>query len=227
MYAFDTYQDSEAFSNVITSMLRFFSRDVYYLLDQGSTLSYVTPFVAAYFDFGLECMPDPFFIFTPVGDSMVAKRVYRGCVVFVGGKETLVDLIELDMVNFDVILRMDRLYSCYASLYCWTLKVIFKFLNEPIIEWERGSLVPKGRFISYLIDQNLISKGCHYHLVRVKDSSLEDPSLQSVPMVNEFLEFFFMIFLVSLPIGRLILGLTLFWTLVLFPFLFIEWPRLS
>ena len=36
----------------------------------------------------------------------------------------------------------------------------------------------------------MISKGYLYHLVQVKDSSLETPTLESVPVVSEFLEVF-------------------------------------
>ena len=45
-----------------------------------------------------------------------------------------------------------------------------------------------GRFISYLKSRIMISKGYLYHLVRVKDSSLETPTLESVPVVCEFPE---------------------------------------
>ena len=47
-----------------------------------------------------------------------------------------------------------------------------------------------GRFISYLKDKKMIFKGYLCHLVQVKDSSLETPTLESVPVVCEFLEVF-------------------------------------
>ena len=47
-----------------------------------------------------------------------------------------------------------------------------------------------GRFISYLKAKKMISKGYLYHLVWVKDSSLETPFLESVPVVCEFPEVF-------------------------------------
>ena len=47
-----------------------------------------------------------------------------------------------------------------------------------------------GRFISYLKARKMISKGYLYHLVRVKDSSSESPTLESVPVVSEFPEVF-------------------------------------
>lgn len=46
----------------------------------------------------------------------------------------MVDLVELDMVDFDVILGMDWLHSCYATLDYKTRKVKFNFPNEPIME---------------------------------------------------------------------------------------------
>ena len=46
--------------------------------------------------------------------------------------------------------------------------------------------MPMGRFISYLKDRKMISKGYIYPLVWAKDSSLETPSLESVPVVCEF-----------------------------------------
>ncbi|KAH0720291.1 hypothetical protein KY284_005321 [Solanum tuberosum] len=47
-----------------------------------------------------------------------------------------------------------------------------------------------GRFISYLKARKLVSKGCIYHLVRVNESSVETPPIESVPIVSEFLKVF-------------------------------------
>ena len=47
-----------------------------------------------------------------------------------------------------------------------------------------------GGFISYLNAWKMIYKGYLYHLVQVKDSSLETPTLELVPVVSEFLEVF-------------------------------------
>ena len=52
-----------------------------------------------------------------------------------------------------------------------------------------------GRFISYLKDRIIIYKSYLYHLVQVKDSSRETPTLMSFLVVCEFLE----VFLEDLP----------------------------
>lgn len=64
----------------------------------------MTPYVAVHFGFGHECIFDPFFVSNPVGDSIMSRKVYRGCIVSIYGRKALVDLIELNKVDFDVIL---------------------------------------------------------------------------------------------------------------------------
>ena len=83
---------------------------------------------------------------------------------------------------------MDWLHSCYASVDCRTRIVSFWFPDEPILELKGSSLAPMGQFISHLMAKKIISKGYSYHLVWVKDSSLETPTLESIPVVCEFPE---------------------------------------
>lgn len=60
-----------------------------------------------------------------MGDYVISMRFYRGCVVSIHGRKTLVDLIELDMLDFNVIMEIDCIHSCYASLDCQTQRVSF------------------------------------------------------------------------------------------------------
>ncbi|XP_015081426.1 uncharacterized protein LOC107025074 [Solanum pennellii] len=100
-------KDQENSPNVVTSMIKVFDFDIYALIDPGAGLYFVTPYIANKFDIILEKLCAPFWVSTPIEKSILAERVYPDCVISIDQKHTLADLIELDMVDFDVILGMD------------------------------------------------------------------------------------------------------------------------
>ena len=131
-------------------MLKVFSIDVYDLLYLGATLSYVTSMIPKNFEILCDILNEPFDVCTPVGESVVAKRVFRNCPIMLPNRVSYVELVELDMVDFDVILGMDWLHACFASIYCRMRVLKFNFPNEPFVEWKGGNSIPRGRIISCL-----------------------------------------------------------------------------
>ncbi|XP_070002620.1 uncharacterized protein [Nicotiana sylvestris] len=132
--------------------------DKFLNLRQGSTLSYVSPFVANKFGFEPELISKPLVVSIPIGDSMIARRVYRGCTVMICSCQTSANLFELEIVDFDVIMGMDWLASCYANVDCRTKMVSIQFPGEPVIEWKGNIAMPKDRIISYIKARKMILK---------------------------------------------------------------------
>ncbi|KAF3622940.1 putative zinc finger protein VAR3, chloroplastic-like [Capsicum annuum] len=160
-YALPSYLERESSFDIVIGMFLVFHLDVYVLLDPGSSFSYVTPLVIVNFEIGPEKIPEPFLVSTLVGESVVDKQVYRKCPITVLHKVMLADLIELDMVDFNLILGMDFLHSCYASIDHCIRVVKFQFPDELVFEWKANS-----------------------------DTKSETPTVQSVRIVNEFLDVF-------------------------------------
>ena len=69
--------EQETFADVVTGMLNLFSIYAYDLLILGSTLSFVTPLIAKKFDILTDILNEPFIVTTPVGESVVSKKIYR------------------------------------------------------------------------------------------------------------------------------------------------------
>ncbi|KAH0649063.1 hypothetical protein KY285_034311 [Solanum tuberosum] len=189
-YALHSRQGVNETPDVVTGMLQIFDLDVYTLIDSGATLSFVTPLVARKFHVGSELLHESYEVSTPIGVSIVARKVYRNCPVCILNKLLPCDLVELNMVDFDVILGMDWLHAYYSSIDCRTRKVKFRFPNEPVLEWESRDVVVKGKFISCIKAYRFISKGCLYHIVRVNDVESKVPPIESIPVVNELLDVF-------------------------------------
>lgn len=53
---------------------------------------------------------------TPVGENILVDSGFRDCYVSMCGRDTVVDLMLLEMSEFDVILGMDWLVSCHMTL---------------------------------------------------------------------------------------------------------------
>ena len=94
------------------------------------------------------------------------------------------------MHDFDVILGMDWLHSCYAFLDCRSRVVRFYFPNEEELVWEGYNSSRPNPLISNLKANKMMSKGLLCHIVSVDDLDHEIFSIHLVPIVNEFLDVF-------------------------------------
>ena len=76
------------------------------LFDPGSTFSYVSSSFATVLNLHCELLDIPIRVSTPVGESVIVEKVYRSCLVTFMGRNPHVDLVILEMVDFDVIVGM-------------------------------------------------------------------------------------------------------------------------
>ena len=108
----------------------------------------------------------------PVGDSVIVDRVYRPCLVTFMGYDTWVDLMILDMVDFDIILGMSWLSPYHAILDCHTKTVTLAMPGIPRLKW-RGTPSPaRKKIISFFRAKKLVSKGCLAYLAHVRDTTI-------------------------------------------------------
>ena len=105
-------------------------------------------------------MRDIINVATPSGESLWVEYVYESCLIVVEGRETTADLLVLEMVDLDIILGMDWLASCHATVDCRSKKIKFEMPGEPPFELY-GDGAPNGTGIIFaLTARQLLNAGC-------------------------------------------------------------------
>ena len=160
------------------------------LFDPGSTFSYVSSSFANCLNLNCELLDMPIRVSTPVGETVIVEKVYRSCLVTFMGSNTHVDLVILEMVDFDVILGMTWRSPNFAILYCNTKTVtLAKPGTDPLV-WEGDYTSTPARIISLLRAKRMVRKGCLAFLAHLRDDTTQVPSIESVSVVHEFLDVF-------------------------------------
>ena len=75
-------------------MINVFAFDIYASLNPGASLSFITPYVENQFETLPEKLCEAFCVSTPVGESILAVRLFRDYHVSINHKSTMVDFIE-------------------------------------------------------------------------------------------------------------------------------------
>ncbi|RVW60053.1 Retrovirus-related Pol polyprotein from transposon 17.6 [Vitis vinifera] len=189
-----THRDAQATSDVVTGTLRIHTLFARVLIDPGSTHSFVSVSFAGLLGLPVASMDFDLIVATPVGDSVVASRMLRNCIVMIGYREMPVDLVLLDLQDFDVILGMDWLASYHAFVDCFEKRVTFSIPGQPKFSFEGKHVDRPLRMISALRASSLLKKGCQGFLASVM-SNESDLKLEDIPIVKEYPD----VFLEDLP----------------------------
>lgn len=102
-----TQQNAEESNIVVITILTVCFHGSYTLIDLGLTYSYVSPYFALFLDRAVKTLDNTFLVLTLVNESITVDQVYGDCIVSVQGRDTMVDLFLLSMMEFDVIIGID------------------------------------------------------------------------------------------------------------------------
>ncbi|KAL5570452.1 hypothetical protein UlMin_027027 [Ulmus minor] len=187
-----TKQEAEAEpSTIVLGQLIVASIPAYVLIDSGATHSFASEMFASRIDRFHYKFDGMFSTTLPSGEVMLSTCWLHAVPMIVDDRELFVNLIVLDMRDFDVILGMDWLSKYNATIDCQKRRVIF----EPIGE-EKFKFVGKPKksgtpMISALKAKKMLSNGCVGYLAHVVDTTV-DAILkpEDVHVVKNFLEVF-------------------------------------
>jgi hypothetical protein len=163
--------------------------NVHVLFDPGATHSFIAKRIVTKLRKGVEVVKRGFIIGTLMGNMVETYKLYVGVGVTLAGYRTKVDLIPLELHDFDIILGMDWLSKYKVLIDCYAKIVTFQ-----IPEGRRmifGERIPKLTTLIFVITtQKLLRKGYLGYLAYILNSNDRSPRLKDIPVVKEFLNMF-------------------------------------
>ena len=109
--------------------------------------------------------------------------------MMIGYKEMPIDLVLLNLQDFDVISRMDWLASYHAFVDCFRKNVIFSLPGQLEFNFEEKHIDRPLCMISALRASSLLRKGCQGFLAYVV-SNESDLKLEDIPVVKDIHDVF-------------------------------------
>ena len=115
-----------------------------------------------------------FLIKIPNGELIVSRKEIRALPIVVEGREFYVNLIELEIDDFDFILGMDMLSKYKATIDCHRGKVTFAPEGETSFVLFGSASVPRVPVISGLGIRGSVQRRCTGSLASVGDTTRSD-----------------------------------------------------
>ena len=169
-----TQQEAHATPDIIMGTLSIFDHDAHILIDPGFTHSFVSRTFSMHIEREPELLDYGMVVSTPTGGSLLAERMYRDCMIRLGEHELKVNLIILDIRDFDAILGMDWLASHHATMDCFKKEVVFNKPGETEVKFCGERRVLPSCVISAIDASRLLRKGCSAYLAYLIDTGVRE-----------------------------------------------------
>ena len=120
-----TAEEAQANPDIVVGTMFGFGIPTQVLFDSRSSRSFVSTVFALHADRKLAPLKNMLVVTTPLGEQILYTSVFKGCEILVECIVLKVNLILLEMYDFDVILGMNWLSNHHASKDCFTKTIVF------------------------------------------------------------------------------------------------------
>ena len=159
------------------------------LIDSGATHSFALPAFIRKMKNVTDIINRPFSVMVPSGEILNSGELGKACEVSISGKKLCIDLIILEMHDYDVIFGMDWLSKHYAKVDCKKKELTFRPPQKESFTFKGECKENRMSIISSLKATKLLNGGCEGYLASVFIETEEQrPKTEDIPVVNDFPE---------------------------------------
>ncbi|XP_062075883.1 uncharacterized protein LOC133780013 [Humulus lupulus] len=142
-----TQAEADASPSVVSGQIPMANTTCKVLFDSGASHSFISSSLVNHVNVPIELFNVGFETMLPSGEIVISKNWVKVVPLWIDGRELYVDLIVLDLSNFDVILGMNFLSKYGASIDCKCKKVVFAPESGDPFEFEGISKKPRTPII--------------------------------------------------------------------------------
>ncbi|KAL5537815.1 hypothetical protein UlMin_045897 [Ulmus minor] len=172
-------------SSVVAGQLSIAGISAYTLIDSGATHSFVSPAFTERSDRVIDKIEGVFTTMLPSGAVMLSNKWLRDMPIIVDDRELNVNLVVLEMHDYDVILGMDWLSKYNAKIDCHKKRVSFEPTKGQKFAFQGEKKRSRTPFLSSLKAGKLLKQGCMGYLVNMLDTTMKlTTQPEDVPIVK-------------------------------------------
>ncbi|CAH9124286.1 unnamed protein product [Cuscuta epithymum] len=117
-------------------------------------------------------------------------NVFSNVSIVISDTELPGDLIQFDLEDIDVVLGMDWLGKYKARILCDEQKVVLRGPHKKRVSYKVVTSQPGVKLATMRQVKRHVREGCEVYLCMIKDLTTEDPTIDQIPVVNEFPDVF-------------------------------------
>ena len=133
------------------------------------------PFVSAGFvkelDMEIVLLDEVCVVYLPSWENLSSRFSFKKVPIKVAGREFLLDLIVLEIVDYNVILGIDWLSKYNTTIFCRKKNVVFQPLEGEVFEYKDTPGGSKWPIVSALKASMMLLKGCVGYLASIVDTT--------------------------------------------------------
>ncbi|KAI3808912.1 hypothetical protein L1987_24875 [Smallanthus sonchifolius] len=159
------------------------------LFDSGATQSFIDHKLCKLFDKPLAKLDKTYQVKTANGDLIQVAESLNGCSITLSGHVIPIQLLQMDLDGFDIVLGMDWLATNEAHILCDSKVIELRTPSGEIVTIKGDKSTNPVGLISMIKATKYLRKGCLAYLISVTTCNTER-ELKDVPIVSKYPDIF-------------------------------------